>query len=199
MTEASQPAAGPRARARNPVVQAGWKLSLAFVLLIALFVGAGFFLPGTWSAEATRTVAAPPDSVFALLGSPRRWDEWTPWPEIEFNYEGPAQGAGAKRSWDAPQIGAGSFTITAAERPSHVEYVVALAGEAQATRGSFRIEAVDGGTRVTWREEGDYGSNPVMGWAALSMKRRHSSELAARLDALAERATNGTADGASPR
>jgi uncharacterized protein YndB with AHSA1/START domain len=199
MTEASRPAAHPPARPRNPVVQAGWKLSLAFVLLIVLFVGAGFFLPGTWSAEATRTVSASPDSVFALVGSPRRWDEWTPWPEIEFEYEGPAQGAGAKRSWDAPQIGAGSFTITRAEPPSHVEYEVALAGEARVTRGSFRLQPAEGGTQVTWREEGDYGSNPVMGWAALSMKRRHSGELAARLDALAERATKGTADGTGPR
>jgi uncharacterized protein YndB with AHSA1/START domain len=185
-------------RPRNPVVQAGWKLSLVFVAVIVAFVGAGLFLPGTWSAQATRVVGAPPDSVFALVGSPKRWDEWTPWPEIEFRYDGPAEGAGATRSWDAPRIGAGSFTITAAERPSQVDYQVALEGEAHATRGSFRMQPVGGGTQVTWREEGDFGSNPLMGWAARSMRRRHGGELEARLGALAERATRGTAAGAGP-
>jgi uncharacterized protein YndB with AHSA1/START domain len=186
-------------RSRNPVVQAGWKLSLVFVGAILLFVGAGFFLPGTWSAEATRVIEASPDSVFALVASPKRWDEWTPWPEIQFSYDGPPEGAGAQRSWDAEQIGAGSFTITAAERPTRVEYEVALEGEAQPTRGSFRLEPVGGETQVSWREEGDYGSNPVMGWAALSMKRRHAGELEARLGALAERATKGAAVGTGPR
>jgi uncharacterized protein YndB with AHSA1/START domain len=173
---------------KNPVVQAGWKLSAVIALGLVGLVFAGFFLPGTWSAESARVIAAPADSVFALLDSPRRWDEWTPWPEIEFTYEGPARGAGAQRSWDAERIGAGSFTITAAERAARVEYEVALEGEAQVTRGSFRLEPASGGTLVTWREEGDYGDNPLMGWAALSMRRRHGDELDARLSALAERA-----------
>ena len=172
-------------RAMNPVVQAGWRLSAAFVVLIVGFVAAGFLLPGTWSAEATRGIAAPPDRVFALLASPKHWDEWTPWPDIQFTYEGPEQGAGAKRSWDAPQIGAGSLTVTRAEAPAEVDYEVALEGEAHPTRGSFRLQPSAEGTQVTWREEGDYGNNPVMRWAAVAMKRRHAGELEVGLDALA--------------
>jgi uncharacterized protein YndB with AHSA1/START domain len=163
----------------------GWKLSAAIVLLMGGFLAAGWALPGTWEGEASRVIAAPVDSVFALLDSPRRWDEWTPWPEIPFQYEGPARGSGARRSWDAPDVGTGSFTITEAEPPTLIRYEVALAGESQPMRGSFRLEAASVGTRVTWREEGDFGANPVLGWTALAMRRRHGKALDLRLEGLA--------------
>jgi uncharacterized protein YndB with AHSA1/START domain len=169
-------------------------MSLAIVLVIAALLAVGWMLPGTWDAEASRMVAAPPDSVFARLAAPRRWDEWTPWPDIPFRYEGPESGAGARRSWDAPEVGAGSFTVSEAEASRSLRYHVELAGERHPTRGSFRLEATPAGTHVTWREEGDFGSNPILGWVALVMRRRHPRELALRLGALA-----AAAEGSAPR
>jgi uncharacterized protein YndB with AHSA1/START domain len=176
---------GVRERPVNPVLQAGWKLSAFFVALLAALLIAGWLLPGSWQVHAERVIRAPSDTIFALLGTPRRWDEWTPWPEIPFTYEGPESGAGARRRWDAPDVGAGSFTITDAEPPTLLRYRVDLAGEDFPTVGSFRLEETAEGTRVTWSEEGDFGDNPVLGWAALAMRRRHGRELEARLEALA--------------
>lgn len=174
------------ARPPNPVVQAGWKVAGAFALLMGGLLVAGVFLPGAWSVETGRTVAASPDSVFALLAAPRRWDEWTPWPEMAFSYEGPESGSGARRSWDTPEIGQGAFTITEASAPALVRYRVDVGPEGdQVILGTFRLEPSGAGTRVTWREEGDFGANPVLAWAALSMRRKHGAELERRMEGLA--------------
>ena len=174
-----------RRRPSNPVVRAGWQMSAAFALLLGGLLIVGWMLPGSWSAEAERVIDAPADSVFARVASPRRWDEWTPWPVIPFSYEGPESGPGARRRWDTPDVGAGSFTITDAQPPTLVRYQVELSGERTPTVGSFSLEETAEGTRVTWREEGDFGGNPVLGWAALAMRKRHGGELELRLDSLA--------------
>jgi uncharacterized protein YndB with AHSA1/START domain len=168
------------------VLQAGWKIAAAFALVMGGLLIAGMVLPGAWSAETSRTVRASPDSVFALLAAPRRWDEWTPWPEMTFSYDGPESGSGARRSWDTPEIGQGAFTILEAQPPTFVRYRVDVGPDGnQVILGTFQIESSSAGTQVTWREEGDFGSNPVLAWAALSMRRRHGAELERRMAGLA--------------
>jgi hypothetical protein len=169
---------------RHPIVAVAAKLAFALAaLMLALFV-IGLSLGGAWSGEASTIVSAPADVVFDLVESPRLWDEWTPWPEVAFGYDGPPSGTGAKRSWNDPAVGVGSFTVTEARRPSVVRYVVELEGGAP-TRGAFEMASVPEGTRVTWREEGDFGRNPLLGWAALSLRRRHGGQLEDRLRGLA--------------
>jgi hypothetical protein len=49
------------------------------------------------------------------------------------------------------------------------------------------VAPVPEGVRVTWREEGDLGQNPLMGYWAISMGRAQSEELSKglqRLDSL---------------
>jgi uncharacterized protein YndB with AHSA1/START domain len=169
---------------RHPFVALAAKISAVFATLLLVVMLTGLALGGAWAGEADVVVQAPGETVFDLLASPRRWDEWTPWPEVAFTYEGPPSGAGASRSWNDPRMGAGTFTVTEANRPSQVRYVVELGGGAPPTRGTFTLEPSDGGTRVTWREEGDFGRSPMMGWAALSLRRKHGPQLGERLKGL---------------
>jgi uncharacterized protein YndB with AHSA1/START domain len=176
--------ADPFSGRRHPFVALAAKVSAAFATLLVVLMLTGLALGGTWAGEADVVVRAPGATVFELVASPRRWDEWTPWPEVAFTYEGPASGAGAARRWNDPGMGAGTFTVTEATWPSLIRYEVELEG-GPPTRGSFRLEPSDGGTRVTWREEGDFGRNPLMGWAALSLRRKHGPQLGERLKGLA--------------
>jgi hypothetical protein len=52
------------------------------------------------------------------------------------------------------------------------------------TRG--RIQLVEGaeGTTLTWREEGDFGWNPLLSYFALGMERMQGEELDKALDRL---------------
>jgi carbon monoxide dehydrogenase subunit G len=151
------------------------------------FLAIGFLLPGSWDAEAEATLRATPAEVLAQIDSPEGWSAWTPWPDSTTR-SGPAHGAGAAIEWDSRELGSGSFRIVEAS-PRGVAYAVTVAGSggsAMETHGTIRLDEVDGATRVTWSEEGDLGSNPLMGYWALTMDRAQGAELQKSLDRLAE-------------
>ena len=159
-------------------------------VLLMLFLLVGFLLPQGWEAEATAELPVPASAVYPLLDSPEGWRGWTPWPESGVVRSGPARGAGASLSWDDPELGDGSFTIVSATEPTRVDYAVRVEGGSMRTDGSLTLEPVGplgpvgAGVRVTWREQGDLGWSPLMGYWALSMRRAQSAELAKGLDRL---------------
>ena len=161
----------------------------AAVLLVLL--GIGWVLPGTWSAERSTVLQAPPSAIFALADTPEGWKRWTPWPDSGVVREGPARGAGARLSWNDEQLGDGSFEIIQAEPDSLVRYRVVVQKGSMHTDGTLRLAAEDGGTRVLWREEGDFGANPLMGYWARFMERAQGAELEKALRRLDELAAGG--------
>ena len=167
----------------------GTRILAVGALLLFVFLAVGFFLPGTWSAERTVTLASPPDVVFPLVDAPQAWRRWTAWPDSGLVQEGPERGVGASLTWNDPDLGEGSFEIVAAEAPRSVRYRVNVQGGSMHTDGTFLLESDGSGTRVTWREEGDFGRNPLMGYWARLMSRAQGKELEKallRLDSLAQ-------------
>ena len=166
------------AREPNPFLRIGWKMAASLAVVLVLLLLGGFLLPGTWSAGASREVAAPPARVFTLLDDLGRWQEWTFWPEeVAFTRAGPERGVGAARSWDDPSIGAGTLAITRSEPPALLGYRVEVDEGAMVTLGTFRLEPTAAGTLVTWSEQGDVGWNPLLAWAALRLGKMQSEEL----------------------
>ena len=157
---------------------------IGFALLA--FVGVGLALPGTWTVERSRDVNAPADSVFALLEDLDRWETWTHWPELRGRTDGAARGEGANRSWDDPNYGSGELTLTEVVPGEHVRYEVVVDGGDILIGGELRLERQAGSTRVLWREEGDFGWNPLLAYMALTMDRMQGSEMDKALDRLEE-------------
>jgi carbon monoxide dehydrogenase subunit G len=168
----------------------GTRVLAGGALLFVLVLVGGALLPGTWSATASRTVAASPDAVLALLDSPEGWQAWTPWPEAGLEREGPERGEGAVLRWAHPNLGDGAFEIVSVEPGRAVAYVVRVEEGSMITRGRVELEPTGGGTRVTWREEGDFGWNPLMGYWALAMERVQGGELEKGLERLEEAAVD---------
>ena len=166
----------------------GTRILAVGALLLLLFLGVGFLLPGTWSAERTAALDVPPEVVFPLVDAPRAWRRWTAWPDSGLVAEGPERGVGARLVWDDPDLGDGSFEIVAVEPLRSVRYRVRVEGGSMHTDGTLLLEREGAGTRVTWREEGDFGRNPLMGYWARLMSRAQGRELEKalmRLDELA--------------
>lgn len=156
-------------------------------LLLLLFLGIGFALPGTWEVSRQHLVAAPPEAVFPHLDSPARWEGWVPWPETGARFEGPPEGVGAARGWDDPEWGDGLFTLTAVDPLRRVDYTVEVEEGRMRTEGTLTLTPWEGGTLVEWTERGDFGWNPLMGWVARFMDRLQGRELErslARLEGL---------------
>lgn len=125
------------------------------VAVIVVFLGGGYVLPGEAVVQRQIVIAAPPEKVFAVIGSLKRFNEWSPWAELDPNtqyvFEGPETGVGQKMSWTSnhPDVGNGSQTITAFEaiKRTMTELDRGAMGKAVA---SMELAPVDGGTGVTW-------------------------------------------------
>jgi hypothetical protein len=180
------------------------KILGAVAALLILFLLVGLVLPGSWTAEESVVIDAPPAEVFPWVNSVSRWEAWTnPWPEGQS--KGPDEGVGAVRSWNDPVFGTGSFTITRSEPPRTVGYEVLVEGSmrwegrlelAALPRAGADAAAPAGGlggrTRVTWSESGDFGRNPLMGYMARMMRTSQGEELARGLDRLRELVEGGS-------
>ena len=128
-----------------------WFLT-AFVVVV---VAGGYLLPAHVLVRRQAVIAAPPDTVFAIVGSFKRFQEWSPWaaldPNTTYKLEGPETGIGEKLSWasNSPQVGVGSQTVTQYVPGSRMEADLDLGNMGKAA--AFWDVKPDGpGTVATW-------------------------------------------------
>lgn len=164
--------------ARWPMLGIGAWFFGGLAALLVLFLVVGFLLPGTWSTERSLEIDAPAQAVFPWLDSPRAWTRWTPdWPDSGLVVAGPAHGVGATMSWNDPNVGDGHFEVVEADAPRVVRYRVEVQRGTMRTDGTLLLHEHDGHTLLTWREKGDFGHNPLMGYWARAMKRVQGAQL----------------------
>lgn len=154
-----------------------FKIFGTLAALLILFLTVGLLLPGTWNAEGSVTLRVPPGEVFPYLNDLARWDAWTPWGDVESTFDGHTSGVGSRRSWDDPNLGSGSITITESVPGRLVRYRVVVGDGALSVEGAFVLESAEDGSTVTWSEAGDFGWNPLMGYTALTMHKSQSAQL----------------------
>ncbi|MEH6416651.1 SRPBCC family protein [Pseudomonas sp. CGJS7] len=139
------------------------------VLLAVAFVVGGFLLPSRSHVERSITIERPPAEVHAILDSYKRFNEWSPWFDIEptasYAYSGPESGVGATMTWEGQKVGKGSQRITESVPQQKVVNTMDLEGT-QAT-GTFTLQAQGSGTRVTWALDSEHGNNLVSRWFGL--------------------------------
>lgn len=153
-------------------------------LLLLTFIGVGILLPGEWTVEARTVVGVAPDSVYSVITRVRSWPEWMPWPESGARFTGPPSGPGASFRWEDEVYGNGSFTIEDAAPGRSVEYRVSVEDDAVVVDGRMELQAVEGGTEIRWREEGDAGWNPLVAFAALTREDDQATQLQQTLERL---------------
>ena len=173
----------PRAR----ILSFPLKVLSAAIVLLVLALLIGFLLHGRWDVERSAVVAAPPAAVFPWLDDPHQWDQWAPLGEVAATFSGPPRGPGASRRWNHPEVGDGVFTILSTIADREVRYRVEVQGGRMVTEGTLRLTADRAGTRVTWQEQGDFGTNPLLGYLALSMDRIQGAQMEGSLARLGER------------
>jgi hypothetical protein len=158
-------------------------------VLLVVLLAIGFFLPTEWEASAELQIEAAPADLMTFLDSPEGWRVWTEWPDSGLTRTGPDRGTGARIGWNDRELGSGSFTIGQIVDGSSVQYEVSVDGAANtvlSTYGLITMLPAAGGTLVRWAEEGDLGSNPLMGYWARSMAKAQSVEMTKGLDRLSQ-------------
>ena len=169
----------------RPFRIAGIVLGAVAVVCVAVLL-IGLALPATWETERAVEIAASPEEIFPMVSGAERWGEWTPSPDSGVELFGPGEGPGSGRRWDDPGYGQGEFLITSTAPPREVLYEVAVDEGSIRIRGSIELSAVATGTRIRWREAGDFGWNPLLGFLAGRMEELQGEQLAASLETLRE-------------
>jgi uncharacterized protein YndB with AHSA1/START domain len=158
--------------------------------LFVLFLLVGLLLPGSWEAQAEAAFPAPPETVFHFLERPDQWTLWMTLPSSGVQSFGPPKGPGAGIRWNDPQYGEGEFRILgsgrASEETARILYEVVLEGGSIRIRGFLTLSPEDGGTRLQWQEHGQFGRNPLLGYAARGMARSQGEAMRTSLKNLRE-------------
>jgi uncharacterized protein YndB with AHSA1/START domain len=153
-------------------------LKWLFYLIAAIaiiIVGGSFLLPAQAVVTRSTEIAAPPDKVFAIVGDLRRFNEFSPWadldPNIKYTFEGPESGIGQKMNWtsDNADVGNGSQTITRYEPPNFLETQLDFGMRGRPV-ASFDLVPSTAGTNVTWTFKSDLDGIPAK-WFGLMFDR----------------------------
>ena len=155
----------------NLLKRLGKWTAIIVVLLSVGLVGGGMLLPATFQVSRSVTVNASPDKLYALVADPRGWKQWSVWnqrdPAMKIEYSGPESGVGATWAWQSQTEGDGKMSFTAAEPGKRVGFDLYFPDFGTTSKGELVFTPEGGGTRVTWRMNGDMGGNPLYHWFAL--------------------------------
>jgi hypothetical protein len=181
-------------------------LLYAISLLLVVLLAAGLLLPN--SAHVVRSVntAASPDTVYAIVNGFARFNEWSPWadldPKTRYSYSGPATGVGAKMAWasEKPDVGSGSQEILAVDPGRRVTTRLVFGDQGAAT-STMDIAPAPGGSLVTWSFDTSFEGNFLGRYFGLFFDRMIGPDFEkglSRLKALAEAAPPGPDSTAPP-
>jgi uncharacterized protein YndB with AHSA1/START domain len=141
------------------------KWLLGAVLVLAVLVGGGgLLLPASTHIERSTVIQRPPGEVFATLNSFARFNEWSPWFEIDptakYTYAGPASGVGAKMAWVGnSSVGSGSQEIIESVPDGRIVNALDFGGSK--AKATFQLTPDGTGTRVVWSLDSEHGYNPI--------------------------------------
>jgi hypothetical protein len=150
------------------------RILLGILVLILAAAVTAYTLPRQARIVRSIDIAAPPPSVYAIVGDLRRFNEWSPWleldPNAEFTFTGPVDGVGQTLNWRSvnPNMGTGSQVVTRLEPDKAVEVDLNF-GAMGPAKATFDIEPTAMGSLVTWGFTTDLGFNPVARYMGLML------------------------------
>ncbi|MEO1388407.1 MAG: SRPBCC family protein [Cyanobacteria bacterium J06634_6] len=131
---------------------------VGLLALVTITLLGGFILPSQVHVERQMLIGASPDKIFAEVSDFNKWNEWSPWanidPDATLTITG--KGVGQTMTWasDNPEVGNGTQTVIALDSPrqitNHLDF-----GDMGESDTAFVLEPTDDGTLVTWSLDTD--------------------------------------------
>jgi uncharacterized protein YndB with AHSA1/START domain len=171
---------------------------LAYIIaaVAIIIVGGSFLLPDQASFSRSAEIAAPPEKVFAIVASLKRFQEYSPWAELDpktvYTFEGPETGIGQKMSWSSENadVGKGSQTITELVEGRQIAVDLDF-GDMGTAVSVWTFEPSAAGTKATWGFTSPKLQGITMKWMGLMFDRMVGPDYQkglGRLKAAAEKA-----------
>lgn len=150
---------------------------VAFVAVVIVgLLGIGFLLADKVHVERSAKVGASPAALFAIVNSFEKFDQWSPWAELDpamkVERSGPASGVGARYAWHGnAEAGSGTQEIVESTPDEKVVIRLNFDGFDQPSMSTMTIKADGSGSLVTWALDSSLGSNPVHRYFGLMMEK----------------------------
>ena len=144
------------------------KVGMGLLIMLVVLCAIVATRPDTYSVERSAIVSAPPDVVFGYVNDFRKWEQWSPFedldPTMRKTYEGSSSGVDARYHWEGRgRAGEGRMRIAESEPARRIAIDMQFIEPFESrSRTTFTFEPVTNGTRVTW---GMTGRNTTMGKA----------------------------------
>ncbi|MEM6532162.1 MAG: SRPBCC family protein [Myxococcota bacterium] len=132
-------------------------------LVLSVFVVA-LLLPAEQHVERSLVINAEPETLYDLVDSFERFNEFSPWferdPQVKTIIEGPASGVGHTMRWDSEKddVGKGVQEIIEVDPPRMVKSRLDF-GFGEPPTAAWTFERVDGGTKATWSLDSTFESD----------------------------------------
>jgi len=153
------------------------ELLIALLIVAALFVVVGLFLPGERYVEHSLETNRPLRQVYDTLNNFRRFDDWHPLrvrdPRLEFTLEGPQSGVGARLVYTSKDARVGSGTLEIVESLQDQQVVIEATNDSygDTKRHTFTLDERGKTIEITWGYQVDYGWNLFGRYAGLYVNR----------------------------
>ena len=148
----SRDAAQPPAREAGRVLR--W-LGIAIVAVVAVAIVVAFLLPRHAIVTRSVEIAAPPSALFPMVGDLRRFNEWSPWADIDpaavYTFTGPSTASGRPSTGRATTSGSEPGRCRSRRSSRTAGSTWRSTSSARGTAlAALALEPAGAGTKVTW-------------------------------------------------
>jgi hypothetical protein len=125
----------------------------------ALVLLAAAFLPSAYRVTRSIEIMRPADEIFPMVADFSNWTRWSPWagmdPDSVTTVKDSPKGKNTVMTWEGPKSGSGSLSVESMIHGRSLKAkLVFNAPFEMESADSWTFEAVKGGTKVTWTNEG---------------------------------------------
>jgi hypothetical protein len=169
------------------------EILISLAIVVALFLLVALVLPSHRHLEKQVETNRKLTIVYDTVNSLRRFPDWNPLvlrdPKMQLQFSGPASGVGARMDYasDKPQLGQGSWEITATQPRSSVTYAIVNPQRGHDKTTTFSLKPTGRGGRnveITQSYDVDYGWDLLGRYAGLYVSRHVGDDMQLGLERL---------------
>jgi hypothetical protein len=136
------------------------KLSIIAIGIIALILIIPIFMKSSFKVERSLVIAKPASDIFPTVADFNTWKNWSVWalsdPEQKMTITGTPGQVGHTEEWDGKITGKGKQTVKSIIKDKEIVFDLEFTEpNAMVSTATILFESLDGGTKVTWLNEGN--------------------------------------------